>query len=363
MRAPITPGDQGDGLVNLSAELERRLSGVAPHAGLVDHGDDHDPDRTQVLVLFDGLGAGQLDHPAATALRSDLAGALDAPFPSTTTVSLATLVTGLTPAEHGLIAYLLWDPDIGTIINTIHLTSAWGDDLDIDLGRFLPHPNVFERLAARGVESVVVQPANFAGSALTTVLYRGARFEGYRDLDDAVRVAIDVASHPGRLVIVYVPHVDVAAHVGGTTSPGYERALSSVDTVWFRLSHGLPDSVSLIGTADHGHVDIPESAKVLLSPASERDARIWGDPRVLYVSGDPSGILDETGGAWIPKTELLGLWGSPSLAPVTRRRAPDGAVIMPDGTAAFTRYMNRRLVGHHGGLTDAERRIPLLARP
>ncbi|NIR38997.1 MAG: alkaline phosphatase family protein, partial [Actinobacteria bacterium] len=62
-------------------------------------------------VLFDGLGDGQLHHPAAAALAASRRAAIDAPFPTTTTVSLATIATGRSPAEHGLLGYQLWIPE------------------------------------------------------------------------------------------------------------------------------------------------------------------------------------------------------------------------------------------------------------
>jgi predicted AlkP superfamily pyrophosphatase or phosphodiesterase len=362
MQMPSPPDTMGRGLVNLAATIEQSFGLQPPHPALSDSTSETDAERTTVLVLFDGLGVSQLEHPKASELHVSLARSLDAPFPTTTTVSLATIATGRTPSEHGVIAYLLWDPALGTIVNTIHMRSAWGDPVAIDLHRFLPSPNLFERLAAVGIESVVVQPENFRGSALTTVLYRGARFEGYRDLDDAIDVTLDVAAHRGRLIVLYVPHVDVAAHVSGQASADYERALSAADTVWSRLHHMLPPRVTLLGTSDHGHTDIADVDKIRLSPRAEASARLSGDGRAMYVSGDPSEVLMETGGLWVPITDLEPLWGKGSLSRDTTRRSPDGAVFMQDGTAAFTRYMNDRLVGHHGGLTDAERLIPLLTR-
>lgn len=362
MQIPPPPNTMGTGLVNLAATIEQGFGHHPLHPTITDSTVEADDGRTTVLVLFDGLGVAQLEHPRASELHASLARSLDAPFPTTTTVSLATIATGRTPSEHGVIAYLLWDPDVGTIVNTIHMRSAWGDPVAIELDRFLPSPNLFERLATVGIESVVVQPENFRGSALTTVLYRGARFEGYRDLEDAIAVTSDVAAHRGRLIVLYIPHVDVAAHVSGQESADYDRAVSAADTVWSRLHHMLPPRVTLLGTADHGHVDIEDANKIRLSPKAEDSARLSGDSRAMYVNGDPSQVLRETGGLWVPIADLEPLWGRGPVAPDTARRSPDGVVLMQEGTAAFTRYMNDRLVGHHGGLTDAERLIPLLAR-
>src|SRR5690606_36281814 len=105
---PVTPDYGGGSLVNLVAEVERRLTGSAPEPGLhpelaamIPHAE------TYVVVLFDGLGVDQLDHPVAASLRGHLRAGIDAPFPTTTTVSMSTVATGLTPIRHGVLGYQL----------------------------------------------------------------------------------------------------------------------------------------------------------------------------------------------------------------------------------------------------------------
>ena len=176
------PDYTGGGLVNLVAELERRLTGKAPVPGLrPDLGTALPDAATYLLVLLDGLGDAQLAHPAAAPLAAARRGALDAPFPTTTTVSLATIATGLPPARHGLIAYQLWLPDREQVANTIKWTTLWGDPMGLDFDGFLPRPNLWERAAAAGVEPIVIQPLNFGGTPLSRVLYRGCRVEPYHD--------------------------------------------------------------------------------------------------------------------------------------------------------------------------------------
>ena len=235
------PRLDGQSLLNLASEVELRMTGQSLHPALVPDLSEAIPAAASyVIVLIDGLGTHQLGHPAAPDLSAALAGSIDAPFPTTTTVSLATLATARPPSEHGLIGYLQWDPTVGTILNTIHMTSAWGDPVSVDVDRYLPEPNLWERLTERGREPVVVQPLNFSGSALTRVLYRGARFEGYANPDDAVAVTRDVALHEGRVIVLYLPFVDVAAHVSGQASEAYTRAMSLVDGVWRSLVRDLP---------------------------------------------------------------------------------------------------------------------------
>lgn len=124
------PSYQGSGLVNLVSEIEQRLTGTAPSPGLAEP--DVVPDAsTYVLVLFDGLGVAQLGHSAAEVLRSATTRALDAPFPTTTSVSLATVATGLAPSKHGQVAHLSWYPDIGQVVNTLKWVTVSGDSVQI----------------------------------------------------------------------------------------------------------------------------------------------------------------------------------------------------------------------------------------
>ena len=77
-----------------------------------------------------------------------------------------------------LIAYQLWLPEVGDVVNTLKWTTMWGEAFEFDHPSFLPSPNLWERLAAAGVEPITVQPGGFETSPLTKTLYRGCRFEG-----------------------------------------------------------------------------------------------------------------------------------------------------------------------------------------
>ena len=277
------PDYTGGGLVNLVAELERRLAGKAPTPGLHPDLAGAVPEAaTYLLVLFDGLGDAQLAHPAAAPFAAARRGALDAPFPTTTTVSLATIATGLPPARHGLIAYQLWLADREQVANTIKWTTLWGDPLGLDFAAFLPRPNLWERLSAAGVEPIVLQPVNFGGTALSRVLYRGCRVEPYSDPAEAVAAALQLTRVPRRLVLLYVPQIDFAAHVWGQESDGYVAALRLAAGIWEAIAAALPPGVAMVGTADHGHVDIPKDRQVRLARRTTRGAPSTG------IRGSPS---------------------------------------------------------------------------
>lgn len=359
----VVPDYEGGSLVNLVAEVEHRLTGKSVSSRLSPDLETHIPDaETYVLVLFDGLGSQQLNHPAAAALSTASRATIDAPFPYTTTVSLASIATGLPPSQHGVLAYHLWMEEVKVVVNTIHMTTLWGARLDLDYAAILPEPNLWERLGSRGIGGVTVQPGHFDRTPLTRTLYRGAEFQPYWSPAEAVERTVRAASEPGRLVMLYVPDIDVAAHIGGQTSNEYTNALLVANTIWGDLTEQLPETVGLIGTSDHGHVDIDEDHKIRLPDAAGNDRILYGVDRAMFVKGDGVSLAEGLEATWIPAAELPDLWGpGPHHAAFDERR-PDGILFAHDTYAVFHKHANDRLVGYHGGLMPQEREIPLLVR-
>lgn len=363
-----TPDYSGGALVNLVAELERRLTGSGRHPGLhAPFAAAVPPADSYLLVLFDGLGDHQLAHPAAGPFRSTRVGAIDAGWPTTTTVSMATVATGMTPAEHGLLGYQMRVPETGHVVNTIKWTTQWGEPVDHDLWGFLPMPNLWERLASHGIEPVTLQPWNFDDSPMSRMLYRGCRFEPWGDEDEATEIAADLAAVPRRLVFFYVPHVDFAAHVGGQESEDYTEAMAIAARMWERLLIAVGRRVrrtgtriTVIGTADHGHVDIAEDRRVAISRSAHDERDFGGDPRAPFVYGEVASLAADLGVEWAGRDAMASWWGPGLRHPSFAGRAPDGVLLPAPGSVVFHKHADDRLVGHHGGLTAEELRIPFL---
>lgn len=361
---PSVPDHEGGSLLNLVAELELRLTGTAPSPRLHPLLGSAIPEAaTYVILMLDGLGDHQLQHRAAGPLLAARRAAIDAPFPTTTTVSLATLVTGLAPRRHGLIGHLCWLPDVGEIVNTLKWIGKGGAPVDIDTSAFLPSPNLWERLAAAGVEPITVQPGHFADTPLTRALYRGARYEPAWDTGEVVDAILSLAAVPGRLILGYLPQVDYAAHVFGQRAEGYTQAMETVAGVWEAIACRLPEGVTMVGTADHGHLDYRASDKHLIDRSLAKGLRLFGDPRALYVSG-PAGRIEDLAaavpGTWHPLEEVREWWGAGPDHPDLPGRQPDGVLLAERGALLLPGHMDRRLIGYHGGLEPEEVRIPLL---
>lgn len=359
---PFGPPDYtGNGLVNLVAELEIRLLGSAPMPGL--SAPELIPDRPgYVLVIFDGLGSHQLDIAEARPLDAAAAARLSAGFPTTTTTSLATIATGLTPGGHGIVGHMMHLPGVAEVVNILKWITPGGKPVAHDYGSMLPAPNLWERLAGGRVEALTLQPEPFADSPLTRMLYRGCRFEPYRTVDELITATVDLA-RPGRLVVSYHPSVDVAAHVGGQSSGAYRRAVGEAARIWEAVANRLDEAIGLVGTADHGHVDYRDEDKILIRDRRFDRLRLFGDARALYATGPLdliADLADSTRATVVERPQLEAWLACENPHPDLEGRLPDRVLMAPDAKLLLPRPFDRRLVGYHGGLTPAEVEIPLL---
>lgn len=354
------PSYDGQGLVNLIAEIEGRLTGKRAWVGLEERLAPAIPDaETYVLVLFDGLGTAQLDHPEADSLKGALVGELEAPFPTTTSVSLSTIATGLPPSQHGQVAHLTWMDDLGQVVNSLKWVNLAGEPVPYEYGAVLPSPNLWERLRSSGVEPITVQPGDFSGSPLTRVLYRGARFEGIYDTEELALATTQLAGEPGRLVFSYFPPVDVSGHVFGLESDEFAEAIRQAVRLWEAIASGLAPGAVLLGTADHGLVEFSDDEKLIVRDPRFDDLRLGGDTRGVQVWAEPSvreELAELTGGTLIDPVPLIG----PEPSDTALSRLGEAVLLAPPDKAIIPKGFDKRLRCYHGGLTAAEVKVPLL---
>lgn len=353
-----TPSYNGTGLVNLVAEIEHHLTGSSSSPGLADASLVPEA-STYVLVLFDGLGVAQMEHRGARSLKAANTAVLDAPFPSTTSVSLATIASGLPPSQHGQVAHLTWMPDLGQVVNCLKWVTLTGESVSYDYSSVLPSDNLWERLRASGIEPITVQPGDFSGSPLSRVLYRGARFEGAWDVDDLIAATAQLAGEPGRLIFTYVPYIDFAGHVWGLESDQFTEAMGLAVSVWEGIAAALPPDAVLLGTADHGLREFSEEQKLLVREPRFDALRFAGDTRGVHLWGDTA-LMDDlaevTEGELVNPMSLIG----PDPTETARSRLGNKLLLAPDDKAILPKGFDKRLRCYHGGLSREEIEIPLL---
>ena len=334
--------------------------------------------RRVAVVLVDGMGWYLLpelvaDAPLLTSVLAGGAGRLDelaCTFPATTPTSLASLTTGVTPGDHGILGFTVKVPDTDRVLNHIF----WRDDPPP--AQWQPVPTWFERLNQAGVDARAVLPAAFIGSGLTEAVYRGAKFHAANTGDDYAQIVADQLRAAPGLLYAYTGELDTAAHLFGVASPEWHAAAVRVDALLTRLVEALPSDAALLITADHGGLNVPANARVDLDADPRLSAgvrTVAGDPRVRYLHTEP-GAASDVIAAW---SELLdgraevrsrddavaaGLFGS--VHPDHLARIGDVVVACTGDTAVLATGHEppevAQLVGFHGAATPAEMAIPLI---
>jgi hypothetical protein len=322
-----------------------------------------------VVCLVDGLGAELIEDHAALfdSLADAEGGSIEAAFPTTTPTGLATLGTGRTPGQHGIVGASFWLPEEKEVLSPLH----WGHNpapLAVQ-----PEATVFERLRDVGIPSATIAPQTYSRSGLTLAVLRGSQYYSADDVNDrTARLREVLTGKRPSLVYVYWSALDRAAHEFGITSPEWRRAASDVNSLLWQIRQELPTDGVLLVTADHGMVDCVDRVWIEDQPLLTVGVRvIAGEPRMRHIYVDPEYDTVDVVRRWqevmgaqarvVERHEAIasGLFGH--VEPGIDERIGDFIAIAQGGAIMASRTFDERvsrLRGHHGALTDAERRVP-----
>jgi len=330
-----------------------------------------DAPRHVVLCLVDGLGWNALQsHLRAVPNLADLPGAqIDAAFPTTTPVGLASVGMGELAGRHGFVGASFELPDTGAVLSPLQ----WGHHptpLAVQ-----PETTVFERLAQQGVVVSTLSPQAYVNSGLTRAVLRGGEYRGVESIDDRVTGlrAVQASGGPS-FTYVYWGELDRVGHEMGVGSSAWGAALTRVDRLIAGLRESLaPDSVLLV-TADHGMVDCPEERRIVLEDhrSLTGGVRRWaGEPRVRHVYtevGAQDAVADRWRGELADRVDIFtreeiidaGLMGP--VDPLLAERIGDVVAVAREDWMMASRVDRTvsGLIGQHGSLSADELLIPLL---
>ena len=338
-----------------------------------------------VLVLADGFGMNFVEtlHEGAF-IRRHLATEMRTVFPSTTPIALTTLATGEWPGKHGVIGWFLRLREIdavSTIISYIRTADKKSlSELGVCARDAYPVPS---RIGKASREALHIMPQQIAGSAYSNYWTGGTPQAGY-DVESPEQ-AIDMAighvrsAHGPTCTYLYIPHVDSAAHNLGAAHRDTLNTAMQVDRLLESLADRLPSNSRVVMTTDHGHLDAPDHRNYKLGASDEIislcNGMPTGDQRAMYAH-----VMDENLEAFKAKIherfgddflvlaakdiEELGLLGVGTLSDETRYRMGNALVLSTGDAVLDYRALlgdeRHPMVSHHGGLTPAEMRIPLV---
>lgn len=378
-----TPPSFQHGLANLMASLAaaRGSRGLPCPPLTALPPDSLAPVRHLVLLVADGVGEAQIGTYLAGGLldRARLT-TLASVFPSTTASAIGTFLTGLPPGQHGLTGWHIWFSTIATQLAVLPLSRRgvrgpateapqWAQQL-------LDAPPLADRLPCP-VE--IISPAWIVDSPFNRRLSGQAKRTGYRALAEmfaAIETAL--AAPDPSYIYAYWPEFDSRAHEEGPDSPRAVAALQEFEaTLTAFLGRTQGANATLLVTADHGFIAAPGERLIDLGDTPELSALLArplsGERRVAYAHLKPgcreafrAGIEARYGHAlWcVESAELVrtGWFGPPPHHPDLAQRLGDFTLILADDWTLRDRVPGEddyRLPGMHGGVSQAEREVPL----
>ena len=325
----------------------------------------------EILFLIDGLGAQSLlQHaqwaPNITSMTS--LGKLASEFPSTTATSVTSIGTGLHPAEHGMLGYTVRIP-----YSDNRLLNALKWDSRVDPVIWQPHQTLFEIGKKQGISAFNISAERYAGTGFTEAALRGATFLGANTFDRMIEQLRFAMKSSPTFIYLYINDIDAAGHEFGVGSQEWIDALVLADDFVGILKENLPTGARLTLTADHGMLNAQE--KIMIDGELIRDVTlIGGEPRARHIYVEP-GREKYVQSKWhealgkkvdvLLKSEALdsALFGA-NASPQSIDRMGDLIAIPQDQIVLIEparKHLEGAMVGHHGGLTEIERAIPLFS--
>lgn len=254
------------------------------------------PARHLILISFDGFRYDYIDRPAAQNLRALAARGVRAErmipsFPSKTFPNHYTVVTGLTPEHHGIVANAMRDSVLGsfTLRDTLAQSEPrwWGGE---------PIWVTAERQGRRA--AIVGWPGSEAPIKGRHATW-WSRYNHDQPRAEKVQMLLDWLSLPVRqapsLLIAYFHEVDGAGHSFGPAAPQVDSAIAQVDSALGALmagieARGLTDAVDIIVVSDHGMTPTSPERTIALDDYIDLDD-------VDVIDWNPVGALEPKPGA------------------------------------------------------------------
>jgi hypothetical protein len=393
----VTPDYAASCISNLPGAIAGLFGAPAPGEGRLPIALSDSAPRRVLLIVLDAFGLDlflrsvPVVPPLARLVEQGSVIPLTSVFPSTTNVALTSLYTGMTPVEHGMVGLLVYLRQLGVIANLLRFHAA-GEGMPetltargLDPRALCPVTTLFERLAAVGVPGVAVTRHSIHGTSLACIHHAGATVAAYltsSDLCVTLRRLLEADGGP-RFVFAYWDLIDTLSHRYG---PAADEVTAEVASFFASLEREVLEPLPAVArretllliAADHGHVpmsgetggtleEYPEVRECLMMPPT-------GGARYPYFTALPgrAAELREHLRALAGPFTLLdadhalerGLFGPGSVDAEVRSRIGD-VIGLATGEAALWRPETpleiRRVRGLHGGLSDPEMLVPLLA--
>lgn len=231
----------------------------------------HDLLPTVILVSFDGFRADYLDRIPTPNLHAIVERGVRAKymipsFPTKTFPNHYSIVTGLYPAHHGIVANNFFDPNLNRKFRMTDVKSRqdpqwWGGE------------PIWVTAEKQGIRTAPLMwpggDAQRPGMRPTFIQEYDEKLSPSGRVDKLVSLLDLPVDQRPRFLTLYINIVDDAGHHYGPGSQQVTQAVTEADAAVGRLvqalkDRGIEDQVNLIFVSDHGMSPIPEKKTVFL---------------------------------------------------------------------------------------------------
>lgn len=336
----------------------------------------------KIFLLIDGLGYNFLTKVVPNLPGYPELSNISTIFPSTTSVVLSSIESGMTPAEHGIIAWQVYLKEIGGIILPFRDSLILSKNFklsSVGINTILPEPRMLMRISERKKTLLQYQEAPTRPHDHTLKDTDINYHANHLDMLVGLRRAVLQDNHD--FIYAYTDVIDHAQHRYGLST---EEAAHSVKAFFHDFEKILLPALirsdyNLVITADHGAIDA--STKISVNHDDKMMDYLvmppYGDPRIRYFhveSGKEDKFERYFNNKYGKYSMLLrsddaiktGIFGSTGITGSIRTRFGTHIAIMKGhGTFEYNYPVapskhKWSTVGHHSGMSEDEMRIPLI---
>ncbi|HYF48543.1 MAG TPA: alkaline phosphatase family protein [Planctomycetota bacterium] len=213
-----------------------------------------------IFILVDGLGLELLQKLGTddSFLKRHFVEEMEAVYPSTTTVALTALTTGVYPCEHGFPGWWVFFEKLGVTAELLPFHERFTKKPLQQFGAvsndILCVPNIFPRF--KRVPQIVTLK-DYVHSTYSTYWATGGMSYGYERISHGCEIVlgrVEQAKGPSYHHL-YVPQLDSTCHKHGIDHPEVLRVFEIIDAELKRLHKNLDGRARMVISADHGHVN------------------------------------------------------------------------------------------------------------
>lgn len=343
------------------------------------------------LIVADGFGYNRLlthverqEGTLSEIVSKGVLKPLTSPFPATTSTSLASIFTGLTPGEHGIAGYHMFSREYGCVINTLEMRPVYGYSSEVEIAKDLSRKirPWISSLQEHGIKTLIATKSSIMRSGLSRVIHADQEIIPYSLESEMLLKCRKAFEQEGPLfLILYYSGIDTLEHKYG---PDSEEVMSEIQSFEFllrrffdKISIATKKEALIMLISDHGVCETQSTSYIKDFPevASKLQLPPVGDSRATFLFSK-QGEKDNLKNAFeeelknfrlVESNEIIesGAFGKTTDSMLIRSTVGDLTALSTGPKVLSYPYFeddrNREQRGSHGGMTPEEVIVPLLS--